>query len=304
MQTIMQTDHLVKQYGSFTAVNGVSLQVQKGDIYGLIGRNGAGKSTLLKMLSGLAHPTQGTVSFYGGEAARQAYAFSRVGVLIEQPGLYLGLTAEQNLKIKMLALGVRKKDYAQQLLHTVGLADAGSKKVKKFSLGMKQRLGIALALVGDPDLLILDEPINGLDPQGIAEVRDTLLQLNQKQHITLIISSHILVELSKIATRYGILHHGELLQQITHEELLARCSERMEVQTDDARRACTVLEGMGITQYKVDGNDTLCIFERLTDSGAIAAALENSGVKVRSITVKNEELENYFLRLTGGESHV
>ena len=169
---------------------------------------------------------------------------------------------------------------------------------------MKQRLGIALALVGDPDLLILDEPINGLDPQGIAEIRETLFRLNKERGITLIVSSHILEELSKIATRYGIIHDGVLLQELTREELMARCSERIELKTSDTRMACTVLEHMGIQNYKVVDADTIHIFERLDDSGEITMELARNQVKTMGISVKNEALEDYYLNLTGGAAHV
>ena len=189
------------------------------------------------------------------------------------------------------------------LLDTVGLGSTGRKPVRHFSLGMKQRLGIALALVGDPDLLILDEPINGLDPQGIAEVRETLYHLNRDRNITLILASHILEELAKIATHYGILHDGALLQELTRQELLEKCGERIELQTSDTRRACTVLEGLGITQYKVVDRDTICIYERLHDGGAITMALAQAGVQTTGITVQNEALEDYYLNLTGGGRH-
>ena len=209
--------------------------------------------------------------------------------------------AADNLRLKCLAMGVRRKNEVEELLHIAGLADTGKKKVKNFSLGMKQRLGIALALVGDPDLVVLDEPINGLDPQGIAEIRDTLSRLNRERNITLIISSHILEELSKIATRYGIIHDGVLLQELTREELLERCSERIELKTDDTRKACTVLEQMGITRYKVVDPDTIHIFERLGDSGEITMALAENQIRTMGITVKNEALEDYYLNLTGGD---
>lgn len=201
-------------------------------------------------------------------------------------------------------MGVRKKDTIEDLLKIVGLSDVGKKKVKNFSLGMKQRLGIALALVGNPDLVILDEPINGLDPQGIAEIRETLSRLNKERNITFIISSHILEELSKIATHYGIIHDGILLQELTREELLAKCSERIELKTDDTRKSCIVLEGMGITNYKVVDASTIHIFERLNDSGEITMTLAENNVKTMGITVKNEALEDYYLNLTGGATNV
>lgn len=300
MEYLLCTNSLTKQYGRHKAVNSVNVHIRQGDIYGLIGRNGAGKTTLLKMISGLASPTEGDFTLFG-KTGKEAYRYlSRVGTLIESPGIYPNMTAADNLKLKCLAMGVRKKNEIEELLDIVGLSDAGKKKVKNFSMGMKQRLGIALALVGDPDLVVLDEPINGLDPQGIAEIRDTLFRLNSERNITLIISSHILEELSKIATHYGIIHDGVLIQELTREELLERCSERIELKTDDTRGTCTVLDEMGITRYKVVDPDTIHIFERLNDSGEITFSLAQHRIKTLGITVKNEELEDYYLNLTGG----
>ena len=201
-------------------------------------------------------------------------------------------------------MGVRKKNEIDELLEIVGLADTGRKRGKNFSLGMKQRLGIALALVGEPDILILDEPINGLDPQGIAEVRETLARLNREKNITFIISSHILEELSKIATNYGIINDGVLIKEMTREQLLTECSERIELKTNDTARACTVLDQMGISKYKVVDADTIQIFERLDDGGSITMALAENNVKTMGITVKNEALEDYYLELTGGGRNV
>ena len=300
MEYLLSTEGLTKRYGRHKAVHGVDIHVKQGDIYGLIGRNGAGKTTLLKMISGLAAPTEGSFSLFG-KRGKEAYRYlSRVGTLIESPGVYPNLSAGENLKLKCLAMGVRKKNVIEELLDTVGLAHVGKKRVKHFSMGMKQRLGIALALVGEPDLVILDEPINGLDPQGIAEVRETLLRLNREQNITFILSSHILEELSKIATHYCMIHNGVLLQELTRDELMAKCSERIELKTDDAAKACTVLESIGITRYKVMDSHTIHIFERLNDSGEITMALAGQQVKTISITVKNEALEDYYLNLTGG----
>lgn len=304
MEYLLSTNSLTKQYGRHKAVNAVNLHIRQGDIYGLIGRNGAGKTTILKIISGLASATDGSFTLFG-KTGRQAYEYmSRIGTLIEAPGVYPNMSAAENLKLKYLAMGVRNKESIGELLEIVGLQNTGRKKVKNFSLGMKQRLGIALALVGNPDLVILDEPINGLDPQGIAEVRETLSKLNKEKKITFIISSHILEELSKIATNYGIIHDGVLLREMTREELLAECSERIELKTDNTACACTVLEGMGITKYKVVDGSTIHIFERLNDGGDITMELAKHGVKTMGITVKNEALEDYYLNLTGGAVNV
>ena len=286
MKDLLSTNGLTKKFGRYKVVNAVNIHIRQGDIYGLIGRNGAGKTTILKMISGLVAPTEGDFSLFE-KSGKAAYQYmSRIGTLIEAPGIYPNMSAYENMKLKCIAMGVRKQGVIEELLNTVGLGTVGKKKVKNFSLGMKQRLGIALALVGDPDLVILDEPINGLDPQGIAEVRETLFKLNKEKNITFIISSHILEELSKIATNYGIIHDGVLIKEMTREELLAECSERIELKTDDTGKACTVLENMGIHQYKVVDVDTIQIFERLNDGGSITMTLAENGVKTVGITIK------------------
>ena len=304
MEYLLTTNAITKQYGKQKAVNAVSIRVHQGAIYGLIGRNGAGKTTLMKMISGLAAPTDGKFSLFGKTGRDIGEYMSRIGSLIEAPGVYPNLSAAENLKLKCLAMGIRKKDVINELLEIVGLNNAGRKKVNNFSLGMKQRLGIALAMVGDPDLVILDEPINGLDPQGIAEIRETIFRLNEEKNITFIISSHILEELSKIATNYGIIHNGVLIQELTREELLSKCCERIELKTDDTRKACTILEMMGIREFKVVDLDTIHIFERLSDSGEITMELAMNHVKTMAIAVKNEALEDYYLNLTGGAGNV
>lgn len=304
MEYILSTSGLTKQYGKNKAVNNVNIHIKQGDIYGLIGRNGAGKTTILKMISGLAAPTDGEFSLFGKSGKDATRVMNRVGTLIESPGVYRNLSAAQNLEIKCIAMGVRKKGVVEELLKTVGLENVGKKKVGKFSLGMKQRLGIALALVGDTDLVVLDEPINGLDPQGIAEVRETIERLNKEKGITFIISSHILEELSKIATNYGIIHNGELLQELAKEELISKCMERIELVTNDTQKAAVVLENMGITEYKIIDKTTIRIYERLNEVSEIAMKLCENGIRFKGISVKNEALEDYFLNITGGAKNV
>lgn len=228
---------------------------------------------------------------------------SRVGCLIEGPGLYGNMTARDNMKMKCLLLGVQKKGYIEELLEVVGLKDVGKKHVKRYSLGMKQRLGIAMALIGEPDLLVLDEPINGLDPQGIAEVRETILRLNKERNMTILISSHILEELSKIATDYGIIHQGTLLQEITDEELRERCSERLEITLSSPELAIPVLDRLGIRRYQVMDKEHIYVFERLDESARLNMEFAKAGIPVKGLAVTNEELETYFLNLTGGNAH-
>ena len=214
MEVLVQTHNLTKQYRQHKVVSNVNLSVNKGEIYGLIGRNGAGKTTILRLLCGLAKPTEGEIILFGQKSHDMIYTQNRVGILIENPGVYPNMSAKDNVKLKCLAMGISSEGYIAELLADVGLSAADKKKVKHFSVGMKQRLGIALALVGNPELVLLDEPINGLDPQGIAEIREMIIKLNKEKGITFIISSHILGELSKIATSFGIIDKGELKKQI------------------------------------------------------------------------------------------
>ena len=301
MEYLLETENITKIYGKITAVDHVNLHLEKGEIYGLIGRNGAGKTTLLKMLAGLAKPTEGSYSIFGEPEKQTAKLRDRIGVLIEGPGLYPNMTAYENMKIKSLILGMNDDNFIKELLADVGLERNIDKlKVKQYSLGMKQRLGIAMTLIGHPDLLLLDEPINGLDPQGIVEIRELIARLSKERNITILVSSHILEELSKIATRYGILHNGQLIDEFTHSELLRRCRERIEIRPSDATKAVTVIEGMGITEYKVLDKSVIQIFERLEDSGEIVLELAKNNIKTLSIAVKNEALEDYYLSITGG----
>ena len=301
-ELLLQTRNLTKQYGRHRAVDDVNMHIKKGAIYGFIGRNGAGKTTCLKMISGLSTPSYGEIEMFGYKGKDLQKVRSRVGCLIEAPGLYGNMSAYDNLNIKCKLTGIKKKGYIEELLKTVGLDTVGEKKTKHYSLGMKQRLGIALALVGEPDLLILDEPINGLDPQGIVEVRETIQKLAKERGMTICISSHILEELSKIATDYGIIHNGCLVQELTREELMKKCSERIELTLDNPKQAIPVLDDMGFSSYQVIDNEHIHIFERLGESARLNMELAKAGIPVKGISITSEELENYFLRLTGGDN--
>lgn len=302
-ELLLSTSALKKQFGRHKAVDQVSMHIKRGAIYGFIGRNGAGKTTTLRMIGGLASPTAGEIEMFGCRGRELKQIRSRVGCLIEGPGLYGNMTARDNMKMKCLLLGVQKKGYIEELLEVVGLKDVGKKHVKRYSLGMKQRLGIAMALIGEPDLLVLDEPINGLDPQGIAEVRETILRLNKERNMTILISSHILEELSKIATDYGIIHQGTLLQEITDEELRERCSERLEITLSSPELAIPVLDRLGIRRYQVMDKEHIYVFERLDESARLNMEFAKAGIPVKGLAVTNEELETYFLNLTGGNAH-
>jgi len=302
-EILLQTTGLTKRFGHHKAADNVDIHVKRGAIYGFIGRNGAGKTTCLKMISGLMTPTSGEIELFGYKGKDIEQVRSRVGCLIEAPGIYGNMTAYQNMKLKCQVFGIKKESYINEILENVGLADVGNKKTKHFSLGMKQRLGIGLALVGEPDLLVLDEPINGLDPQGIVEVRDIIQRLCDERNMTIIISSHILEELSKIATDYGIIHNGTMLQELSREELMKQCMERLEIDMDDPKEAVPVLDNMGIHNYQVVDKNRIQIFERLNDSATINMELAKAGLMVRSILVNSEKLESYYLKLTGGEAN-
>lgn len=302
-ELLLSTKGLTKQYGRQKAVSRMDIHVKKGSIYGLIGRNGAGKTTFLKMVAGLASPTDGEINLFGYTGNQLKRIRSRVGCLIESPGLYGNLSAYDNLKIKCKFCGINKKGYIEEILKLVGLENTGKKESKHFSLGMKQRLGIGLALIGEPDLLLLDEPINGLDPQGIVEIRDMIWRLKEERNMTIIISSHILEELAKISTDYGIIHEGQLLEEITQEELMKRCSERIEIFLENPRAALVVLDRLGIANYQVVDNEHLFVFEKLEESGLLNQELVNAGILVKEMKITNEKLETYFLGLTGGATH-
>lgn len=303
-ELLLSTHGLTKQFGYYKAVDSVDVHIRKGAIYGFIGRNGAGKTTFLKMISGLSKPTGGEVEMFGYKGKDLTKIRSRVGCLVEAPGLYGNMNAYDNLLLKCKLFGIGKEGYIDEILKIVGLSDTGKKLVKTFSLGMKQRLGIALALVGEPDLMVLDEPINGLDPQGIAEMRDTILKLQEERNMTFLISSHILEELSKICTDYGIIHDGSLLSEMTREELMKHCGERMELTLEHPERALPLLESMGFTDYQVVDKEHIHIYERLEESAMVNMELTKAGVMLKGITISSEELESYYLNLTGGALHV
>ena len=303
MSLILETDKITKMYKDKTAVNQVSIHVERGEVYGLIGRNGAGKTTLLKMIANLAQPTSGTFTIHGANGETQAQMRSKIGVLIEDPGVFQTLNAFQNLKAKAIAAGIKNDEYLKELLAFVGLANVGKKSVKNFSLGMRQRLGIAIAMVNSPELLLLDEPINGLDPQGIAEVRGLIHRLCKERGISVIISSHILEELSKVADRYGIIHEGVLLDEATNEELLSRCKPRLFLRTSDNEAARAALIEMDIEDYTIF-EDHVEIRERVNESGAISMRLAQKGIQTLEMRTEGNSLEDYYFRLTGGVRNV
>jgi ABC-2 type transport system ATP-binding protein len=302
-EVILQTRNITKMYAGKAAVDSISMNVRKGDIYGLIGRNGAGKTTLTRLITALTLADSGEIELFGEtSSAGLNESRRRIGCVIEIPALYPNLPAKQNLEYYRILRGIPDKSIIDKTLKIVGLTDTGKKKFKNFSLGMKQRLGIALALLNNPDFIILDEPINGLDPMGIVEMRDTLKKLNQEHGITIMISSHILTELSMIATRYGIINDGKLIKELTNDELKEQCQRCISVSVDDPAKAVTVIEtDLKITKYKVVNDREIRIYEYLDNPSEITFRLNSGGVRVSSISEIGDNLEDYFISLVGGE---
>ncbi len=295
---VLRTEGLTKVYGSYRAVNAVNMHVKKGDIYGFIGKNGAGKSTLMKMVAGLAAPDEGKIELFGSSDIEKQRI--RIGSLIEAPGLYHGMTAEENLEVYRRAYGITDRNVVNDTLDLIGLKDTGKKKVGKFSMGMKQRLGIAIALLKSPDFLILDEPINGLDPMGIHEVRDFLTTLNREKNITMIISSHILGELSKIATAYGIIRNGELVDEFSAKELSVRCRRCQKLVVDQVERAVNILEEeLQIKDFDVPEASVIRIYEHLDEAKEINHRLMLAGIEIKESYLAGEDLESYFMERIG-----
>lgn len=303
MDHVLTTYGLSKEYGKFTALRGLSLCVPKGSIYGLVGKNGSGKTTFIRIVCGLQQPSGGSYSIfgesYGGSASRLNAARKRMGAVVETPSIYGNLTAEQNLIMQCRILGVPDLDRVKSILKLVGLHDTGTKKAKNFSLGMKQRLGIAVALCGDPDLLILDEPINGLDPQGIVEVRELILRLNRENGISFIISSHILDELSRLATYYGFIDGGEAVKEMSAADLDAACRKRTCITVTDASALTRYFDKNGY-EYEVIGENKVDVFA-VPNITQLVKALDKDKCEVLSVSEKNENLEGFFIDLVGGE---
>ena len=301
MEYILTTDNLTKVYGEKRAADAVSLHIKKGDVYGLIGRNGAGKTTVLKMICGLSCPTSGSVAFAGKTGAELSQEMNKIGSLIETPGLFPKMSAYQNIKIKCILCDKNNDEYIKSLLRQVGLENVGKKPAQSFSLGMKQRLGIALALVGDPELIVLDEPINGLDPQGIAEMREIIHRLSKERGMTVIVSSHILDELAKVADSFGIINDGKLIDEFTAKELEERCSKYILLKTGDVEKSIKVLSDNGISGYEVLNSGDIKIYEGIEDTSKLIAALVRADIAVYELSSVQSTLEQYYLNRTGGK---
>ena len=300
MDTILTTESLSKHYGKFKALDNVSMHIPKGAIYGFVGRNGAGKTTLIRLICGLQEPDSGTYTIYGTANDDKAISKqrARMGAVIETPSIYMEMSAGENLKQQARILGLPSFDGIDELLKLIGLEQTGNKKAKHFSLGMRQRLGIGIALVNDPDFLVLDEPTNGLDPQGIIQIRELILKLNQNRQITLLISSHILDELSKLATHFGFIDNGRIVKEISAEQLEMMSRQCLRLEVDNIQALIRVLDSMKLN-YKLINENTAEIYGKPSITHLIQE-LAAQHCEVQSIQEQDESLESYFINLVGG----
>ncbi|MCI8778584.1 MAG: ATP-binding cassette domain-containing protein [Bacilli bacterium] len=303
MELVIETNNLLKKYKDFKAINNLNMHLEKGAIYGLIGKNGAGKTTLIRLICGLQKPTSGTYTLYGVKNTDKKIidVRKRIGAIIETPSIYQNMTARDNLIEQFKLIGLPSFDSINDLLELVGLAHTGKKKVKNFSLGMKQRLGIAIALATSPDLLILDEPINGLDPEGIVEIRELILNLNRKKRITILISSHYLDELSKIATHYGFVDNGQVIKEISSDELNKKMEQKIEIKVNDIKEFVKYFEKKHYT-YEVIEPNTINVYGKFNLAKFISELAKNNLV-AEDIHEKEATLENYYLNLIGGKNY-
>lgn len=303
MEYILKIHALSKHYGKFKALNEVTMNVPKGSIYGFVGKNGAGKTTLIRLLCGLQQPSSGDFVLYGKNSNEKNFNKTRrrIGAVVETPSIYLEMSASDNLKQQYHILGMPSFEGLNEILTLVGLDKTGKKKAKNFSLGMRQRLGIAIALAGNPDFLILDEPTNGLDPQGIIEMRELILKLNREQQITVLISSHILDELSKLATHYGFIDNGHVVKEISARELQAACRKCERVEVSDIHALIQVLDEMQV-EYKIISDTQADIFAKLKVS-TLALTLASLGCEILTMQERDESLESYFVSLVGGGNY-
>lgn len=295
---ILQTNKLSKVYSNSIVLNQITMELQEGEIYGLIGPNGAGKTTLMRLISGLSLPTSGSISLFGSadlESQRR-----KIGTMIEHPAVYTNLTARENLEIACRLFNVTDQKRVDEMLQFVGLANTGLKKARNFSLGMKQRLGIAISLLDRPQFLIWDEPINGLDPKGVCDIRDIILELNHRYHTTFMISSHLLGELGKVATHYGVIKKGELIDQFSKQELEERCKEKLIVEVRETPKAVKILQEHGVLGFTVE-NSQLIFYNSQYRPEKINQLLFSNQVQVVSIHSDTPDFESYFVAMMGGE---
>ncbi len=300
---VLKTNNLCKQYRNFKALNGLTMNVPRGSVYGFVGKNGAGKTTLIRLICGLQRPSSGDYELYGIKNNEKDISQSRrrMGAVVETPSIYLDMTAKDNLKQQYRVLGLPSFDGIDELLELVGLENTGKKKAKNFSLGMRQRLGIAVALCGNPDFLVLDEPINGLDPQGIIEIRELILKLNREKKITVLISSHILDELSRLATHYGFIDEGRIVKEMSAEELEAACRKCVRMTVTNTQALARVLDSMNI-EYKILDATTADAYAKPNFSQLVSALAEEN-CEIISMEEHDESLESFYISLLGGAEH-
>lgn len=302
-ETILKATNISKIYGKHKALDKVSIEIKRGMIYGLIGENGAGKSTFMRAIMGLITIDEGDIELFGETGMKGLqHARRKMGQSIETPALYPELTAQENLKVQAANGGVSEREI-DDLLRLMNLKNTGKKKAKNFSLGMRQRLAIASTLITNPEFLILDEPTNGLDPSGIVEMREIIQRLVKERGITVLLSSHLLDELSQVATHYGILHDGKLINELSKEELARETRQYIELETAEVQKAVVVLDEFGIRDYEVINGTEINIYEHLDDVAAINRSLVLANVNVSRIGTTRQKLEDYFLQLTGGTRH-
>ncbi|WP_028521205.1 ABC transporter ATP-binding protein [Ruminococcus flavefaciens] len=303
MDYVLRTNALTKQYKDFKALNGLTMNVPKGSIYGFVGRNGAGKTTLIRMVCGIQFPTDGSFELYGVKNSDPNISETRrrMGAVVETPSILPYLSARKNLEMQYDIMGMPDYKGIDELLELVGLKNTGNKHARDFSLGMRQRLGIAVALCGKPDFLVLDEPINGLDPQGIIEMRELIIKLNRENNITILISSHILDELAKVATHYGFINGGQIVREMSAEELENECRKCVRVKVTDTGALARVLDGMG-TDYRMIDKETADIFAS-PNITKLAFSLWEEKCEILSASEHDENLEGFFISLVGGGSN-
>ncbi len=302
-EDILCLKNLTKMFGNRACVSEVNMNIKKGDIYGFIGRNGAGKTTTLKMIVGLTEPTSGNITLFGSNKLNNGR--HNTGTVIESPAFVPHLSARDNMYIQWRLLDSKNENIIDETLEMVGLRDVGNKKAKDFSLGMKQRLGIGMALMGEPEFLVLDEPVNGLDPEGIISVRSLLKKLNEERGVTILISSHLLNELSRLATRYGIINNGKMVDEFSLNDLDERCESHLEVKVDDLKKAESLIKGAfsEVNIKVIPVKNIIEIYGFTGKPGDLTKVLAMNDVLVESIRKSSVDLEDYFMKAIGGESN-
>ncbi|MGL5353641.1 MAG: ABC transporter ATP-binding protein, partial [Clostridium sp.] len=301
-ECVLKTNSISKKYGKYAALSNVSINLERGKIYGLIGQNGAGKTTLMRLIAGLSFVTSGSLELFGHSTEKEIQSeLKRIGCLIEYPSLNGNMTAREILKLHRIIRGIPNKEIEEELLETVGLKDTGKKKAKDFSLGMKQRLGIAIALIGSPELLILDEPINGLDPIGVIEIRNLIKKMAEERSMTILISSHNLPELYQTCTDYIIIHNGEIKKTLTLEQLEECCKHHIKIECNKPEELVAILESkLKTTNYKVMYDKSVKLYDYLDKKELVSKTIYENGITTTNLSIEGDTLENYFISVIGG----